>query len=117
MKQSGFGIIELLRNNIPPEAHAMNNSITQDNQNDNQISKTIKRFFPDSVRKNRSRKPLDEAALAHSMMEATASFGIYSTTRELFTSFFSGIVPRSASISFLGVPFSAVPLFCGNHRP
>ena len=23
----------------------MNNSITQDNQNDNQISKTIKRFF------------------------------------------------------------------------
>ena len=45
MKHSGFGIIELLRNNIPTEAHAMNNSITQDNQNDNQISKTIKRFF------------------------------------------------------------------------
>ena len=45
MKHSGFGIIELLRNNIPPEAHAMNNSITQDSQNDNQISKTIKRFF------------------------------------------------------------------------
>ena len=41
MKHSGFGIIELLRNNIPPEAHAMNNSITQDSQNDNQISKTI----------------------------------------------------------------------------
>ena len=45
MKHSGFGIIELSKNKIPPEAHAMNNSITQDNQNDNQISKTIKRFF------------------------------------------------------------------------
>ena len=45
MKHSVFGIIELLRNNIPPEAHAMNNSITQDSQNDNQISKTIRRFF------------------------------------------------------------------------
>ena len=45
MKHSVFGIIELLRNNIPTEAHAMNNSITQDNQNDNQISKTIKKFF------------------------------------------------------------------------
>ena len=45
MKHSGFGIIELFRNNIPPETHAMNSSITQDNQNDNQISKTIKRFF------------------------------------------------------------------------
>ena len=41
MKHSVFCIIELLRNNIPTEAHAMNNSITQDNQ----ISKTIKRFF------------------------------------------------------------------------
>ncbi len=49
MKHSGFGIIELLRNNIPPEAHAMNNSITQDSQNDNQISKTIKNFSPDSM--------------------------------------------------------------------
>lgn len=45
MKHSGFGIIELSKNKIPPEAHAMNNSITQDSQNDNQISKTIKRFF------------------------------------------------------------------------
>lgn len=45
MKHSGFGIIELSKNKIPPEAHAMNNSITQDNQNDNQISQTIKRFF------------------------------------------------------------------------
>ena len=45
MKHSVFGIIELSRNNIPTKAHAMNNSITQDNQNDNQISKTIKRFF------------------------------------------------------------------------
>ena len=45
MKHSGFGIIELFKNKIPPEAHAMNNSITQDSQNDNQISTTIKRFF------------------------------------------------------------------------
>ena len=45
MKPSGFGIIELSKNNIKPEAHAMNKSITQDNQNDKQISKSIKRFF------------------------------------------------------------------------
>ena len=45
MKHSGFGIIELSRNNIPTEAHAMNNSITQADQNDSQISKTIKRIF------------------------------------------------------------------------
>lgn len=45
MKPSGFGIIELSKNNIQPEAHAMNKSITQDNQNDKQISKSIRRFF------------------------------------------------------------------------
>jgi len=49
MKHSVFGMIELLKNNISTEAHAMNNSITQDNQNDKQISKTIKRFSPDSM--------------------------------------------------------------------
>ena len=32
MKPSGFGIIELLRNNYKPEAHAMNKSITQATQ-------------------------------------------------------------------------------------
>ena len=37
MKPSGFGIIEFSKNNIQPEAHAMNKSITQDNQNDKQI--------------------------------------------------------------------------------
>ncbi len=45
MKPTGFGIIELFRNNYKPEAHAMNKSITQDKQNDNHISKSIKRFF------------------------------------------------------------------------
>lgn len=45
MKPSGFGIIELLRNNYKPEAHAMNKSITQATQDDKQISKSIKRFF------------------------------------------------------------------------
>ena len=38
MKPSGFNIIELLKTIILPEAHAMNKSITQDNQNDKQIS-------------------------------------------------------------------------------
>ena len=45
MKPSGFGIIELLKTIILPEAHAMNKSITQATQNDKQISKSIKRFF------------------------------------------------------------------------
>ena len=45
MKPSGFGIIELSKNNYKPEAHAMNKSITQATQNDKQISKSIKRFF------------------------------------------------------------------------
>ena len=45
MKQAGFGIIELPKNNYKPEAYAMNKSITQATQNDKQISKSIKRFF------------------------------------------------------------------------
>jgi len=45
MKPSGFDIIELLKNNYKPEAHAMNKSITQATQDDKQISKSIKRFF------------------------------------------------------------------------
>ena len=32
MKQAGFGIIELPKNNYKPEAHAMNKSITQSTQ-------------------------------------------------------------------------------------
>ena len=47
MKPSGFGIIELLKNNYKPEAHAMNKSITQATQDDKQISKSIKRFLQD----------------------------------------------------------------------
>ena len=47
MKPSGFGIIELSKNNYKPEAHAMNKSITQATQNDKQISKSIKRFLRD----------------------------------------------------------------------
>ena len=45
MKQAGFGIIELQKNNYKPEAYAMNKRITQATQNDKQISKSIKRFF------------------------------------------------------------------------
>lgn len=45
MKPSGFGIIELSKTIIHPEAHAMNKSITQATQNDKQISKSFKRFF------------------------------------------------------------------------
>lgn len=45
MKPSGFGIIELLETIILPEAHAMNNSITQATKKDKLISKSIKRFF------------------------------------------------------------------------
>ena len=41
MKPSGFGIIELLKTIILPEAHAMNKSITQATQNDKQISKML----------------------------------------------------------------------------
>ena len=41
MKPSGFDIIELLKNNYKPEAHAMNKSITQATQDDKQISKSI----------------------------------------------------------------------------
>lgn len=45
MKPSDFGIIELSKTIKKPEAHAMNKSITQDNQNDNQISKSFRSFF------------------------------------------------------------------------
>ena len=45
MKPSGFDIIELLRNNHKSGGYATNKSITQDNHNDNQISKSIRRFF------------------------------------------------------------------------
>ena len=45
MKPFGFGIIDLLETIILPKAHAMNKSITQATQDDNQISKSIKRFF------------------------------------------------------------------------
>lgn len=45
MKPCSFDIIELLRNNYKPEAHAMNKSITQAAQNDKQNSKSIKSFY------------------------------------------------------------------------
>ena len=49
MKPSGFGIIELPKNNYKPEAHAMNKSITQATQNDKQISNSIKKISRDSM--------------------------------------------------------------------
>lgn len=33
MKPSGFDIIELSKNNLKPETHAMNNNVTQATQN------------------------------------------------------------------------------------
>ena len=40
-----MGVSDFDQKQLQPEAHAMNNSITQANQNDKQISKSIKRFF------------------------------------------------------------------------
>ncbi len=45
MKQSGFGIIELSKNKIPPEAHAMNNSITKTTRMITRFLKRSKDFF------------------------------------------------------------------------
>jgi len=45
MKPNGFGIIELTYKITNRRIHAMNKSITQNNQNDYQISKSIKKFF------------------------------------------------------------------------
>ena len=45
MKPFGFGIIDLLETIILPKAHAMNKSITQATQDDNQISKGFLQDF------------------------------------------------------------------------
>lgn len=45
MNPLGFGIIKSPHKITNRRAHAMNKSITQDNPNDNHISKTIRRFF------------------------------------------------------------------------
>lgn len=47
MKPSGFGIIELSKNNYKPETHAMKQSITQDNQNDKVLSEKSSLFSND----------------------------------------------------------------------
>lgn len=46
MKPSGFDIIELPKNNLKPETHAMNNNVTQATQNvlDKRTLNTLSKF-------------------------------------------------------------------------